>query len=321
MDPRACCEDWICCGGVDGKTAIACTGGPVVTPTPTPTVTATPTATPTPTVTPTPTLTVTPTPTITATPILVANCSANFTAHYKCDQADHKNDSGSSGSDLTGAGTSSATARIGDGSCAFAAGQDLTSTAAAVSTGITGAHTALGWVNGVENSPQMGSPWSITDLSAKGWHLGQVDATEDMQCNFLAGGALGIVGGFPNNTWTHWALNVPESGAGTKTMYSKYGASFNQSVSQAGTFTPITTTPYGVGMSLVTIRMLGKIDDVGVYTSGTLSAAEICRFCSCGIDGARCTRTGTSIDAGGNSLNATDCGTCDLSTVDGSACP
>jgi hypothetical protein len=78
-----------------------------------------------------------------------------------------------------------------------------------------------------------------------------------------------------------------------------------------------TTTPWEIsdaGASYV----WGQVDECFV-TNVALSAASVCRICSCGLDGALCTCNGTAFTTTGR--NATACGACTLPADCSAAAP
>jgi hypothetical protein len=77
-----------------------------------------------------------------------------------------------------------------------------------------------------------------------------------------------------------------------------------------------TTTPWGI--SDPSFYFWGQVDECFVINV-TLSAASVCRICSCGLDGALCTCSGAAFATTGR--KATACGSCALPADCSAAAP
>jgi len=103
----------------------------------------------------------------------------------------------------------------------------------------------------------------------------------------------------PVNTWAH--LAVVQS-ATTSSLYvagALAGSKARTYTAQDGYFQA----------SAQFSSFLGELDEAACATAA-LSAASVCRICSCQIDGSQCTCSGTAFATKGR--NATDCGSCAL---------
>jgi hypothetical protein len=113
------------------------------------------------------------------------------------------------------------------------------------------------------------------------------------------------------STWTH----VVGTLTGTNDLLTLYlnGAQAAQ--------TPHPSPSYQNSDKYVTVGQVEIAGDVGFtgnadecfVANRTLTAGDVCKICSCGVDGLLCTCSGASYNSTGR--NATDCGNCDLGSV------
>jgi hypothetical protein len=93
-----------------------------------------------------------------------------------------------------------------------------------------------------------------------------------------------------------------------------------ESVGTAGSLTSTPTVgsngSFTLGGRNSSVDVDGDMDEIGIIDA-ELTAAQICRICSCGIDGSECVCSGSSYsDSGRNSSN---CGSCTLPDCDAAA--
>jgi hypothetical protein len=115
--------------------------------------------------------------------------------------------------------------------------------------------------------------------------------------------------------WVHVACQVTDNGTGSFSTFIDGELSTNLPA-----VTP-ETAPDGEDFFLgtqdaATIFMDGELDECFVIDD-LLTEAEVCRVCSCQVDGSLCTCNGTSYDDDGR--NSTECGSCTLPDCDAAA--
>lgn len=77
------------------------------------------------------------------------------------------------------------------------------------------------------------------------------------------------------------------------------------------------------GFATATSKMNGYVDESGLKLGAAYTAQQVCRACSCGIDGSLCTCDSGDATlyqaSGGNGLNASQCGSCSLPACNAAA--
>lgn len=308
---------------------------PTLTPTstPSPTPTRTPTSTPTPTKTPTPTNTNTPTVTPTSTPVLLAltDWTSSYVAVWNMEEATNATRINAVGAtcgsacDLTAVntadknttnfvqGTASAEA---DGStatdvlsCTFAnCGTEL-NVATSASWGCFARITA----DGTASAMQFAGTLASGNLS----YAMIRDTTNDtLECRVIESGGTDRIlhsanNAFPVNTMTSGVCTFNDStnvlstytNSGTPTT----GTCNTMKSVAAGTMNILANTASGGTPTVWT----GQVDQCFVKV-GVLIAADICRMCSCGIDGSLCSCIAAAPTTYYISGRNTSCNTCSL---------
>jgi hypothetical protein len=279
----------------------------------------------------------------------VADCTWHTTAYYPFSASPNVGDNlqGTAANDLTngGAYVDTSTKIIGAsaatvGACVGGAnagtvcttdsqcpsstcGRGLSCTGAtctALTSGLTGSFTMCGWVYDAASTDVVPYLWINNDFTTGGLYVGKNTITNRLSLGTTVPSSqeIGIASGVLDTTWTHVCV-TRDAGAGTATLRSRSGAASDLSTTAAFTYAaPGTTQPFAFSPSVG--RWVGSFDDVVIYPAA-LSAAETCRLCSCGVNGALCTQTAGVIDAAGDGLRETNCGACALTGADGSVCP
>lgn len=109
---------------------------------------------------------------------------------------------------------------------------------------------------------------------------------------------------YTNKAWRHWVCRFDDD-ANTLNLY--------RNATSVASATPSSITSVSATFSLGLQALTTTLDECFVY-KGALTAKDICRICSCGIDGSFCsyfTATDTWADKG---RNATLCDSCTLPT-------
>lgn len=101
------------------------------------------------------------------------------------------------------------------------------------------------------------------------------------------------------NVWTHLAVTQSSTTSSLYVAGALVGSKARAYTAQDGNFQ----------VSNQFNAFVGQVDEVACATA-VLSAASLCRICSCQIDGSQCTCNGTAFATKGR--NTTDCGTCTL---------
>lgn len=152
--------------------------------------------------------------------------------------------------------------------------------------------------------------------SAHGWKLDRQMANHNYRCYF--GSGSGTVGppiiqlsaannSAPLNTFAHVVCRSD--------AIAQRADIFVNGASQANSTPALTAAArkpgwfMSLGPGFGDAYVDAAYDECFVY-NGALRNVDVCRVCSCGIDGARCTRTGTAFTVVGD--NATRCGSCTL---------
>lgn len=358
---RSCASDgdansirWINTGTLSAPRICMCiglvedTGSCRILATPTATATPTKTATPTPTLTASPTKTATPTPTVTATPDGVAqNWENSAIACWGLDQSTGavrtKKAGTCSGSacdlDDAASGTTadSATGHYIEGSAAasFAANQYLQcadGTCTALEIGSGNSFTAFATVRRTNQTATVNHLFRKMDTSAgAGWRLYAVNNTTNMTAQIGTSlGALTTLNGtsgtlaLNTNTFVGFSFDNTSSSAGNVALVTLAGGSTNDVVTSAGNQADIGDSNQAFSLSFGGgEEWRGQIDLACIYPK-VLTAAQLCRICSCGMDGttglrdstgtvASCTCSGSSYATDGR--RTTDCGSCSLTGV------
>jgi len=160
--------------------------------------------------------------------------------------------------------------------------------------------------SGGENQGIVGS----YDFAVGGYFLSWVDAANGYRAQACKASAsclvAGVAGTGADNTFSHvvgniWPDRLQLFVNGTQRDTDQMGTNY---------WTPDTGDWFFVGNNPQDARTFkGQIDECFLYV-GTLSPASTCRICSCGVDGALCTCTGTVFTSSGRDASA--CGSCSL---------
>jgi hypothetical protein len=303
--------------------------GTPAAPTPTPTDSGTPVA---PTATPTASATITPTPSATPTAAPALDWGSAFTAAWYLDEVSNgtspvtraKSAGTCAGAtcDLTDTNTVPSDAvnqQQGPRSATFTAA-NLEALSCASCTALKPAAgqsvTAGCWTRHTAGS--YGPMLSVFGGATGGWYLDTHDADATHTSVAFGVGPSGpatvqattAAGTLPLDTWAHVVGRFDNTGGQGQIFVN--GQTSGAAASQSG----FGTAPgaFSISQSVGGYGWDGQLDECFV-TSQVLTAAEICRLCSCGIDGTLCTcDAGTPASYTDTGRNAGQCGSCTLPT-------
>jgi hypothetical protein len=113
-----------------------------------------------------------------------------------------------------------------------------------------------------------------------------------------SGGAFGGINAFHHvvGTYAHPSMIVYTDGQNTGTA-------------TAGAALPTESVQFQLGTSNAGFPYAGQLDECFI-ASGALAPTQVCRICSCGLDGSLCTCSGASYTSSGR--NASNCGSCTM---------
>lgn len=307
----------------------SCAGAPTVTPTPTPTgtKTATPTGT---TPTPTPTITQSPTPTPTSTSgVALTNWKTAIDGLWPmeptighnegdcgstCDMANCQAGNCATPADPVQANTTDVRQGTTSGEFVTAQADNMECSSSSCVSGnlsYTANHVlTMGcWVYVAED--QTKRLMSKSNLSTSGVELRRSTTNDRLLCRtFRAGPASTDVpsanNSMPIGAWHHAVCRY----SGTQMLPFIDGAASGTATTT--TYDADTTSSARISDNNTSTGMGGKLDEC--FMVGTnLTAAAICRICSCGIDGAGCTcQSGDPTLYDNTGRNVAGCGSCSL---------
>jgi len=184
--------------------------------------------------------------------------------------------------------------------------------------GLTSPFTCLFWARANTNTTgRIVENWSPGGTYGTGWWLernagGYFDIGWGSGTTAGGGMSTGVV---PPNTWAHMALTAAVGAAGCTSYLN--GAYANDSGGSCTVTAPPGTQTFKAGGQITGFD--GQIDELAC-ASRVLTAQQVCRICSCGINGSGCScNTGTPANYTSTGRNTTYCGSCTLPVCNAAA--